>query len=877
MALAPGSRLGPYEVIAQIGVGGMGEVYRAIDTNLKRAVAIKVLPEALAADVDRLARFQREAEVLASLNHPNIAQIHGLEKSAGVTGLVMELIEGPTLADRIAEGSISINEALPLAKQIAEALEAAHEHGIIHRDLKPANIKVRPDGTVKVLDFGLAKALEPVDASGVDVTTSPTITSPAMITGVGMILGTAAYMSPEQARGKAVDKRSDIWALGCVLYEMLTGQAPFAGEDVLDTLANVSKREPDWNLLPAETPPAVRALLKRCLEKDRRRRAGDIAVALFAIDEAATLGATGIPRALIIRPSMRRVALPLATLALGGALAAGSVVYFRAAPAEAPEMRLHITTPPVGEGIDSVSFAVSPDGQSIVFRAAAGQTSQLWLRMLDSETARRLSGTENGFYPFWAPDGRSIGFFADQSLKRTDVTGGNVQTLATGVSVFGATWSPDDIIVFSGKNQAPLYRVPATGGERPVEVTRLQPGQASHRLPQFLPGGRRFLFFATGAPEVQGVFVGSLDSTDAKRLVDAGTRAEFVAPDRILFARGEALYAQRMDLESMTLLGDPLLVAERVAQTSAIFGSVAVSASASGMLAYRAAAETSRDLAWVDRQNRETGTLGSVSGLVGTPRVSSDGRTLAVTRRVKGNDDIWLIETARGVPRRFTFDAAIEAAPVWSPNGNRIAFESVRKGLRDLFVKSLDASAEEVLVESSENKNISDWSADGRFISFAIQSPKTERDIWALPLGGDRKPFAVVRTAFEERDARFSPDGRWIAYQSNETGRNEVFVQPFPGPGRNWQISTDGGTFAQWRSDGREIFYLARDNRLMAVPVKLDASGPAVDAGTPVALFPLRPGAVYAVTRDGQRFLTNTVTQEAAAPITVILNWKPKP
>jgi Tol biopolymer transport system component len=905
MTIATGTRVGPYEIAAQIGAGGMGEVYRARDARLSRDVALKVLPDAFALDADRLARFKREAQVLASLNHPNIAAIYGFEDSGSVQALVLELVEGETLEERIRrpEGlrlpgdgggrpsGLPIDEALRIAHQVAQAIEAAHEHGVVHRDLKPSNIKVSADSVVKVLDFGLAKALGPADAgpyvhqdhavgagfSRPDMTASPTITSPAMMTREGVILGTAAYMAPEQAKGRPADKRADVWAFGCVLYEMLTGRAPFAGEDVSDTLANVLKREPDWNLLPAETPAAIRALLKRCLEKDRRRRAGDIAAALFAIDEAATLGATGIPTALIIRSSMmRRAALPLAALAMGGALAAAGVVYFRAAPAEAPEMRLHITTPPVGEGIDAVSFAVSPDGQSIVFRAAAGQTSQLWLRMLDSETARPLSGTENGFYPFWSPDGRSIGFFADQSLKRTDVAGGNVQTLATAPSVFGATWSPDDTIVFSGANMAPLYRVPATGGERAVEVTRLQPGQASHRLPQFLPDGRRFLFFATGAPEVQGVFVGSLNSTDAKRLVDAGTRAEFVPPDRILFARGEALYAQRMDLESMTLLGDPLLVAERVAQTSTIFGSVAVSASASGMLAYRAAAETSRDLAWVDRQNRETGTLGPVSGLVGTPRVSPDGRTLAVMRRVNGNDDIWLIETARGVLRRFTFDAAIEAAPVWSPNGNRIAFESARKGLRDLFVKSLDASAEEVLVESSENKNISDWSADGRFIAFAIQSSKTARDIWVLPLEGDREPFAVVQTAFEERDARFSPDGGWIAYQSNETGRNEVFVQPFPGPGRNWQISTDGGTFAQWRGDGREIFYLARDNRLMAVPVKLDASAPAVDAGTPVALFPLRPGAAYAVTPDGQRFLVNTPTDDAtASPITVILNWKP--
>jgi Tol biopolymer transport system component len=436
------------------------------------------------------------------------------------------------------------------------------------------------------------------------------------------------------------------------------------------------------------------------------------------------------------------------------------------------------------------------------------------------------------------------------------------------------------VILFSGANTAPLYRVPATGGQRPVEATRIDaPGQAAHRFPYFLPDGRRFLFFVTGTPDVKGLYVGSLDSIETTRLVDADTRAVFVPPEWVMFARQETLYAQRVDLDTLMPVGEPLLVADRVARNPGAFASAALSASASGLFAYRTPAENARELTWADREGQQTGSLGTVSGFEGLPKLSPDGRTVAVERTVDGNTDIWLIETARGVLRRFTFDPAIDANPTWSPDGSRIGFESGRRvgGLRDLFLKALGAGTEEALLESSETKNMLNWSPDGRFILYAINSPKTARDIWALPLDGDRKPFVVVQSNFVETNARFSPDGRWIAFESNETGREEVFVQPFPGPGRNWQISTNGGIAPQWHGDGREIYYLAPDNRLMAVPVKLDATAPLVDAGNPVALFPLRPGAAYAAAPDGQRFLVNTPTDEAtASPITVVLNWKPQ-
>ena len=507
VSLAAGTRLGPYEVTAQIGVGGMGEVYRATDTNLKREVAIKVLPEAVAADGDRLARFQREAEVLASLNHPNIAAIYGLEQAArGTTALVMELVEGPTLADRIAHGPIPVDEALPIAKQIAEALEAAHEQGIIHRDLKPANIKVRPDGTVKVLDFGLAKAMEPAAVSPVSVSMSPTITSPAM-TQAGMILGTAAYMSPEQARGKTVDKRADIWAFGVVLYEMLTSRRAFLGEAITDTIVSVLSKEPDWDALPTSTPAGLRRLLTRCVKKDAKARLRDIGEARVLIDELLSGAPEEMPSAATAAAALQGTRLAwmaFATVLLAtAALAIPAMRYLRETPPTAePEMRVDISTP---QSPQPLQFALSPDGMRLVFVAAGNGPPQLSVRSLDAVAAEALPGTVGASFPFWSFDSRSVGFFADGKLKRIDVAGGPPQALAEAPAGRGGTWSRDGTIVFAASNASPLWRVPASGGQ-PVAITKLDlPRQGSHRFPQFLPDGRHFLFFAQGNPDAQGI------------------------------------------------------------------------------------------------------------------------------------------------------------------------------------------------------------------------------------------------------------------------------------------------------------------------------------------------------------------------------------
>jgi Tol biopolymer transport system component len=877
MTLAAGTRLGAYDVLALIGAGGMGEVYRAKDSKLHRDVALKVLPDLWASDPDRLARFQREAHVLASLNHPHIAAIYGFEDIAGVRALVLELVEGETLADRMTHGPIPLEETLQMARQIAEALEAAHEVGVVHRDLKPANIKVRPDSSVKVLDFGLAKAMAGDSAVG-HVSLSPTITSPAMMTGAGVILGTAAYMAPEQAKGKAADARSDIWAFGVILYEMLTGRSAFGGETSVEILGSVLNTDPDWTALPATTPTLVRSLLRRCLQRDRSRRLRDIADARFQIEEALNEpGATG--RAATIAPARTgRERLLWMAAVFAGAVAASlmTAVYLRRAPADAPEMRLQIVTPP---GASLMSFSVSPDGRSVVFQATAEGKSQLWLRPLASETAEPLPGTENGTLPFWSPDGQSIGFFAGRQLKRSDITGGLVRTLASSPNDRGGTWNDEGVILFAPSSTGPLYRVPVGGGSA-VEVTRVDaPRHSGHRFPRFLPDGRHFLFFALGTPESQGVYLGSLDSMEARRLFEADGAAVFVPPDLALFPRQGALWAQRLDPDTFEPVGDSLPVAKSVAVDSNLFANVALSASSAGVVAYRASGVQGQ-LTWFDRSGRQIGTVGGRD--MDQPadfRLSPDGRSVSFRRAISGNVDVWLMEVARGVLRRFTSDGAREYEAIWSPDGSRIAFSSDRQGVLDLYEKPVaGAGAESLLLASPEHKNIYDWSFDGRFILYASQNPKTGEDLWALPLDGDRKPLPVAQTAFQEVDGRFSPDGRWIAYMLNESGRNEIHVQPFPGPGAKLQISTNGGSNPQWRRDGREIFFLGPDNRLMAVPVMLAANGSTVEAGTPVALFATRPGSEFAASPDGQRFLINTSLEDAAIPpITVLLNWKPRP
>ena len=886
MALGPGTRLGVYEILSLLGSGGMGEVYRARDHKLDRDVAIKVLPDPVAGDPERLARFEREAKTLALLNHPNIAHIYGLEDSAGVSALVMELVEGPTLADRIVKGPIPLDEALPIAKQIAEGLEAAHELGIIHRDLKPANIKVCDDGTVKVLDFGLAKALEPKQPSGINVTQSPTITTPARMTGIGVILGTAAYMAPEQAKGQRADRRSDVWAFGCVLFEMLAGQRAFRGDDVSDTLAEILKGQPDWHLVPRSTPPAIDRLLRRCLDKNPRRRMqhmGDVAIELEETAGPLSDGNGGgiAPRSLRVERSAWAAALVVVSAA------AGAVVMRSPRMPINPETRVDLVSPAT---TDPVSFAVSPDGRRIVFAGVSNGRSRLFLRSFEAVDARPLAGTDGATLPFWSPSGESVGFFADDGkLKRLDLEGGAVRSLASVSLPQGAAWNRSDVILYVPRT-GPIFRV-ADGDRAPIPVTKIQPEHRSHSLPSFLPDGRHFLYFVSGAAEARGVYVGDLNSGESRRLFDSESAAVYSRSGHIFFIRRGGLYAQRFDADRLDVRGAPTLVADRIAhETLAGVQGWGFSVSDTGTIAYRTATvEPRRQFAWFDRSGRQMSTVGAPDDASPTsPSLSPDGQQLALHRNVNGNVDVWLLALTRGVLTRFTTDPANDIHPIWSPDGRRLVYGSNRRGTYDLYERSISGSGDEHMILSDvENvANAADWSTDGRFLLFQSRDLKTGSDIWVLPMTGDRKPRPFIRTEFDERDPQFSSDGKWVAYQSTDSGRPEIYVQPFPGPGARTQLSTNGGAQVRWRADMREVFYVALDERLMVVRIALHADTGRVDAEGPVALFTTHLGGAlqpssrqqYVASSDGQRFLINTVEGvEETSPITLILNWPGKP
>jgi Tol biopolymer transport system component len=876
-SLGAGFRIGSYEIMAPLGAGTMGEVYRARDTKLNRDVALKVLPAQFVLDPDRSARFKREAHLLATLNHPNIGAIYGLEESKGTPALVLELIDGPTLADRLARAPLSLEEALTIARHIAEAVEAAHEKGIIHRDLKPANIKIAHDGVVKVLDFGLAKVWD--GAPQGDLSASPALTATDL--GERTILGTPAYMSPEQARGQWLDRRTDIWSFGCVLYEMLTGRQPFAGDTISDTLAAVLDREPDLTLLPADTPPSIRRLLRRCLEKDRRRRLDSASDARLEIDDAsASPGArTHLPGA---TPSHRVTLVALAALA--GAAAIGALVVWtlvRPAPADVADMRVDIITPSTDA---PTSFAISPDGRRLVFVAYDQGQARLWLRPLDATAARPLAGTDGAMYPFWSPDSRALGFFADGKLKRIDIRGGLPQTLANAQGGRGGTWGPDGLIVFAPTAVGSLSSVQSSGGDVATVTNVDRPDQASHRFPQFLPDGRRFLFFVEGRPDTQGIYLGELGSPNTRRVTAADGAGTYLTPGWLLFARQGTLVARRFDSRLAELTGDPITVADAVGLDVSNY-SGAFSVSREGIVAYRTVGTGRRQLTWFDRAGKLLGTLGvpDESELVG-PSVSPDGLRVAAHRTLLGNTDIWIFDAARAT--RFTFDASRDLFPIWSPDGSHVAFDSNRSGHRYFYQKRSDlAGAEVPILETPEAKVLNDWSPDGRSILYVTpNNPKTGADIWYLPVSGDRKPISFVETPFLERAGQFSPDGQWVAYQSNETGRYEIYVRSFPGPGGQQQVSTSGGIQARWRADGQELYYIAPDGKLMAVPIT--THGAAIEPGTPVALFQTRIwgggtnatlGHQYDVSPDG-RFLLNSAMEDVAmAPITLLLNWKLAP
>jgi serine/threonine protein kinase/Tol biopolymer transport system component len=903
--LSPGTQIGSYQVTALIGAGGMGEVYRAHDTRLNRDVALKVLPEVFARDMQRMARFEREAKLLASLNHPNIAAIYGLEESGGIRALVMELVEGPTLAERIRSGpgkagvnsAIPIEEALPIARQIADAVEYAHEQNVIHRDLKPANIKVKEDGTVKVLDFGLAKALSDDPLEG-DMSNSPTLSMAA--TRQGVILGTAAYMSPEQARGKRVDRRTDIWAFGCVFCEMLTGHSVFGGEDVSETLAFVMTKEPALDALPANTPPAIRSLLRRCLERNLKRRLRDAGEARIVIEDVlsgavsaeASAATTPIGRLARLRQGYGGQAFPgrlgwgvAAVLLIATIALSAWVVVLRQPPAEPQRVEFSFG-PPENTSFNAGSslLAVSPDGSKVAFVGIAGgatPSQQLWVRTLDSETVQPLAGTENASQPFWSADSRFLAFRADDKLKKISISGGPAQTLAEiGANAIGGSWSREGVVLFtpgaaSGTEQT-VHRVPATGGT-PVPVTQLDSSrqEVTHTSAFFLPDGNHFLYRARSSnPENHAVYVASLDSPEKKLLLNGLSKVTYVSPGYLVFNREGTLMAQPFDAERLELTGEEVPIAEDV-QFAAI-GDAAFTTSENGVLAYRTAtgAGASSELLWFDRRGKQLGILGE-PGSYGQVWLSPDERRVSVVvlDSATGTRDIWIYDVARRLRTRFTHEPTDERTSVWSPDGSRIVVNSNRKGGRfDLYLRPASGvGAEEVLLEDNFSKFPMSWSPDGRFLLYRANG------LFVLPLSADRKPVPFLQTPFVENGGFFSPDGRWVAYESDESGRNEIYVVPFPGPGGKTLVSTGGGRYGKWSGDGTEIFYLALDNTLMAASV--NGRGTSFEVGAVKPLFETRPviglGPPHNVTAGGQRFLINTLREEAAsAPITVVVNWQ---
>jgi serine/threonine protein kinase/Tol biopolymer transport system component len=893
MTLSPGTRVGPYEIVSTIGAGGMGEVYRARDKRLGRDVAIKALPNLSVTDPVALGRFEREAQMLAALNHPHIAAIYGLEEINATPFLILELVGGDTLAERLKGGPVPFSESLTIAQQVADALQAAHEKGIVHRDLKPANIALTPDGQVKILDFGIAKALSPDPESE---TMMPDATQ------AGMVIGTAAYMSPEQARGKPVDKRTDIWAFGCVMYELLTGRRAFQRDTTSDTIAAVLGVEPEWPALPAETPHRVRWLVRRCLEKDPRRRLHDIADARIELDEALTEPASSAPapgaQARTLRSNRERVAWIAAIVLLTALVAILAMTRSGPAdpsPAAARTYRASIVLPPnlrLWSGNPSGRFALSPDGTRLALVAAdgAGQ-SMLWIRRLNTLSAQPLAGTEGAAYPFWSPDSAFVAFISGGKLKKIAAAGGEPVTLCDASFGAGGDWNRDDVILFTPKPQSPLYRVSASGGT-PTQVTTLDAasGDIQHWYPFFLPDGKHFLYFVVGSKtggitDPRAIYVGSLDPQEPPRLVlQGGSNAKY-AQGHVIFLRDNTLAAQAFDAGRLELRGEPFPVAEQVQITGAASTGAAgaFSVSQSGVLAYQTGFSVVRSqLVWFDRSGKQIGTLGDQADY-GEVALSPDGSRAAVSivDPGRGTRDVWVFDVARGLRERFTFDAGDEFAPLWSPDGSRIVYSARRKASIDLYQKlTRGGGGEEPLLVDGLGKFASHWSPDGRFIIYIGGGGIIARsDLWALPLSGDRKPSALLQSTFVETHGRVSPDGRWMAYTSNESGQFEVYVSPFPGLGDKWRISTDGGGWPRWRRDAKEVFYLARDGSITAVNVNGQGSTFEVGAGRPLFAAKARlnvrlDASAYDISPAGDRVIVNTIGEEIATPITLVVNWK---
>jgi Tol biopolymer transport system component len=874
MALDSGTRFGNYEILLAVGRGGMGEVYRARDTKLDRNVAVKVLPESFTADADRLARFEREAKVLASLNHPNIGAIYGVEEAAGVRALILELVEGPTLADRIAQGPIPLEEVIPIAKQIADAVESAHENGVIHRDLKPANIKVRPDGMVKVLDFGLARALEstPVEST---LSQAATLTSP-VATQMGVILGTAAYMSPEQARGKPVDKRTDIWAFGCVLFEMLTGKRAFAGDDVSDVLAHVLTQQPDFDALPPSAPVSLRKLVRRCLEKDPKQRLRDIGEARVALEahpdvEMQPPAGTSLPREMVWIAAA-------AFVVLVGLVIAAPAGWRRNTNLTDPTVTRFAVPVPTGHHMQwgqLPSLAISPDGSRIVFETQG----RLYMRMLDRFDAEPIPGAEGGIMPFFSPGGDWIGFARGGTLLKAPVQGGTPQKITDAVVGNGAAWGLDGRIVFSGAlGNGGLWSVSAENGT-PEQITKVSESEneTGHYWPDILPDGA-LLYTAIGP---------SGHAQDARLVVeDPARKSRIVVAEGVTFGRylaGHLLYAdaegtlmlQPFDLPGRKAIGPARAVLPGV-RISTWGGGVSYAVSSNGTLAYVTGTEHHETiLTELDITGKERRRLGMPQSL-GFPAVSPDGRTLALTIRSVNNDDIYLMDVASGRFERFSFDVAEDETPVWSPDGKQIAYSAAAPGeQRRVFIKTVGSSEREKLVYTGKRHlHLTSWSQDD-WLAFYEFHPRST-DISVLNLKDTTKLVPVATMPSGESNAVFSPDGKWLAYDSEESGRLEVYVVSFPDLAVKQQVSREGGFYPQWSSDDKELFFIggAWDTPARMMHARRAADSGALAWESPERLFNIPNGYDFDVAPNGRSFYYVAPNPDAhAREIRIVVNW----
>jgi Tol biopolymer transport system component/predicted Ser/Thr protein kinase len=892
MTLSTGTRLGPYELLAPVGAGGMGEVYRAKDTRLDRTVAVKVLPAHLSSSTESRQRFEREAKTISQLSHPHICALYDVGNQDGVEFLVMEYLEGETLSDRLLKGPLAFDQVLRFGIEIADALDKAHRQGIVHRDLKPGNVMLTKSG-VKLLDFGLAKAMtseRSLDATGREqkaaaqhpmvernLTALPTVAG--NLTQAGTILGTFQYMAPEQLEGKEADARTDIFAFGCVLYEMATGKKAFSGKSQASLISSImGSQPPAVSAIALMTPPAFDRVVRTCLAKDpedRWQTAHDVMLELKWVAEGGS--AAGLPAPFVAKRRNRERIAWVAAAAFAVLAAVAGLGNLRRSPAPRLPVRASILAAPgtIFNPIDG-PVALSRDGRRMAFAAVdLDGSGWLWVRSLDSGEAVKLADTRDPYDPFWSPDGRFVGYGVQAGLFKFEVPAGPAQKIADMADGRGCAWNRENVILFEKTGASPIFRVSASGGAV-EQVTTLDKsrGETAHWRPQFLPDGKHFLYFARAEPsQNSGIYVGTLGSKERTRVLDLEVPAAYAEPGYLLFIRENVLMAQPFDLQAFRVSGEPAAVGRNV-QYVATWGSSAFATSDNGVLVYQGPSPVSRQLVWFDRSGRRVATLGPETEYSDDPRISPDGSRVAVKRvdPTTRSADIWIYDVSRNVGSRFTFDAARESDPVWSADGTRLFFSSNKAGIGNLYVKpSSGAGSEELLLKSDHWKEPLDVSPDGRWLAFGVGDPRTKLDIWLLSLSGDRKATPLIATPFQEGEPRFSPDGRWLAYTTEETGKSEVVVQPFPPTGEKWQVSTNGGRSPRWTSGGNELVYFEPPEMRKIVSIR---RSPSFQVSAPKDLFATPNPQGSDVSRDGQRMLLNLrVAETAPSPMTLVLDW----